>query len=93
MPYMISLLQGSETTKSTIYSTSVAEQATTGSTLTVIKRQEVTEWKDIPLPDDKLLPGQKFQLTMLLQAPGNIGQHNIDMLYYYEPLKVTSKLE
>ena len=58
-----------------------------------IKRQEVTEWKDIPLPEDKLLPGQKLQLTMLLQAPSSSGQHNIDMLYYYEPLQVTSKLE
>ena len=38
----------------------------------------MTEWKDIPLPNDKLLPG--------LQAPSNSGQQNVDMLYYYEPL-------
>jgi len=80
-------------TKNAIYSTSVAEQATTGSTPVTITRQEVTEWKDIPLPDNKLLPGQKLQLTMLLQAPSNSGQHIVDILHYYEPLQVTSKLE
>ena len=73
--------------------TPVAEQATTGNTPATIKRQKVTEWKDILLLEDKLLPGQKFQITMLLQAPSRSGQHNVDMLHNYKPLQVTSKLE
>ena len=77
--------------KNTIYSTSVAEQ-TSDSTATM-KMQMPSQWKDIPLPDGRLSPGEKQQLSMLVQAPSNTGHHTVDMLYYYQPLQVTSKLE
>ena len=80
--------------KNAIYSTSVAEQTSDSNmTHTAVKMQVLPQWKDIPLPDGKLSPGQKQQLSMLLQAPSHPGCHTIDMLYYYQPLQVTSKLE
>ena len=78
--------------KNAIYSTSVAEQ-TSDSTHNTMKMWVPSQWKDISLPDGRLSPGQKQQLSMLVQAPSNTGHHTVDMLYYYQPLQVTSKLE
>ena len=78
--------------KNAIYSTSVTEQ-TSDSTHATVKIQMPSQWKDIPLPEGQLSPGQKQQLSMLVQAPSYAGHHTMDMLYYYQPLQVTSKLE
>jgi len=60
---------------------------------TSVKMQILPEWKDILLPNGQLLPGQKQQLSMLIQAPSLIRQHTVDVLFYYQPLQVSSKLE
>ena len=78
--------------KNAIYSTSVIEQ-TSDSMHTTMRMQMPSQWKDIPLPDGQLSPGQKQQLSMLVQAPSYTGHHTVDMLYYYQPLQVTSKLK
>ena len=79
--------------KNAIYSTSVVEQAGDSNTHTTVKALTLPQCKDIPLPDGQLSPGQKHQLSMLVQAPCYSGHHTVDMLYYYQPLQVSSKLE
>lgn len=90
--FMLLSLQDSNVTKNAIYSTSIAEQGGSNTHATV-KMRTLQQWKDIPLPDNQLAPGQKLQLSMLVQAPSWSGHHMVDMLYYYQPLQVTSKLE